>query len=111
MNTQKIGFLVDSGSDVPLEIIEKAKAILGKVGLSEKLTNYPCELSGGQKQRVSIARALMLEPEVLFFDEPTSALDPELTGVILKVIRALASENITMIIVTHEIEFVRNVSD
>lgn len=92
------------------EIIEKAKAILGKVGLSEKLTNYPCELSGGQKQRVSIARALMLEPEVLFFDEPTSALDPELTGEILKVIKSLAEENMTMVIVTHEMSFAKAVS-
>ena len=92
------------------EIIEKAKAIIGKVGLSEKLTNYPCELSGGQKQRVSIARALMLEPEVLFFDEPTSALDPELTGEILKVIKSLAEENMTMVIVTHEMSFAKAVS-
>lgn len=92
------------------EIIEKAKVILGKVGLSEKLTNYPCELSGGQKQRVSIARALMLEPEVLFFDEPTSALDPELTGEILKVIKSLAEENMTMVIVTHEMSFAKAVS-
>mgnify|MGYP003294198570 FL=1 len=92
------------------EIIEKAKVILGKVGLSEKLENYPCELSGGQKQRVSIARALMLEPEVLFFDEPTSALDPELTGEILKVIKSLAEENMTMVIVTHEMSFAKAVS-
>jgi polar amino acid transport system ATP-binding protein len=92
------------------EIIGKAKIILGKVGLSEKLENYPCELSGGQKQRVSIARALMLEPEVLFFDEPTSALDPELTGEILKVIKSLAEENMTMVIVTHEMSFAKAVS-
>lgn len=92
------------------EIIEKAKEILGKVGLSEKLTNYPCELSGGQKQRVSIARALMLEPRVLFFDEPTSALDPELTGEILKVIKSLADEKMTMVIVTHEMSFAKAVS-
>ncbi len=92
------------------EITEKAKEILGKVGLSEKLTNYPCELSGGQKQRVSIARALMLEPRVLFFDEPTSALDPELTGEILKVIKSLADENMTMVIVTHEMSFAKAVS-
>ena len=75
------------------EIEEKAAEILKKVGLSDKLENYPCELSGGQKQRVSIARALMLEPKVLFFDEPTSALDPELTGEILKVIKSLAEES------------------
>ncbi len=92
------------------EIVEKAKGILSKVGLSEKLTNYPCELSGGQKQRVSIARALMLEPQVLFFDEPTSALDPELTGEILKVIKSLAEENMTMVIVTHEMSFAKAVS-
>ena len=93
------------------EIRQNAEQILARVGLSEKLENYPCELSGGQKQRVSIARALALKPRILFFDEPTSALDPELTGEILKVIRALALENITMIIVTHEIDFARNVSD
>ncbi len=92
------------------EIEEKAKSILAKVGLSEKLNNYPCELSGGQKQRVSIARALMLEPEVLFFDEPTSALDPELTGEILKVIKSLADEKVTMVIVTHEMSFAKAVS-
>lgn len=93
------------------EIDKKAHDILAKVGLSEKLNNYPCELSGGQQQRVSIARALMLDPKVLFFDEPTSALDPELTGEILKVIKSLAAKNTTMIIVTHEIEFARNVAD
>ena len=93
------------------EIRQNAEEILARVGLSDKLENYPCELSGGQKQRVSIARALALKPRILFFDEPTSALDPELTGEILKVIRALATENITMIIVTHEIDFASNVSD
>ena len=92
------------------EIEAKAKEILAKVGLSDKLENYPCELSGGQKQRVSIARALMLEPKVLFFDEPTSALDPELTGEILKVIKGLAEENTTMVIVTHEMSFAKAVS-
>ena len=92
------------------EIIEKAKEILSKVGLSDKLESYPCELSGGQKQRVSIARALMLEPKVLFFDEPTSALDPELTGEILKVIKSLAEEKTTMVIVTHEMSFAKAVS-
>ena len=81
------------------------------MGLSDKLTNYPCQLSGGQKQRVSIARALALKPRILFFDEPTSALDPELTGEILKVIKQLAAQNITMVIVTHEIDFAKNVSD
>ena len=93
------------------EIEKNAKEILNSVGLSEKLSNYPCELSGGQKQRVSIARALALKPRILFFDEPTSALDPELTGEILKVMRSLAAEHMTMIIVTHEINFAYNVSD
>ncbi len=92
------------------EIEAKAKELLAKVGLSEKLKNYPCELSGGQKQRVSIARALMLEPKVLFFDEPTSALDPELTGEILKVIKSLAEDKTTMVIVTHEMSFAKAVS-
>ena len=92
------------------EIEEKAKVLLAKVGLSEKLGNYPCELSGGQKQRVSIARALIMEPKVLFFDEPTSALDPELTGEILKVIKGLAEEKVTMVIVTHEMSFAKAVS-
>ena len=85
--------------------------LIERVGLSDKINNYPCELSGGQQQRVSIARALALNPKILLFDEPTSALDPELTGEILKVIRALAEQNMTMIIVTHEIGFARNVSD
>lgn len=93
------------------EIEENAKALLSRVGLSDRMNNYPCQLSGGQQQRVSIARALALNPKVLFFDEPTSALDPELTGEILKVIRDLASKQTTMVIVTHEIEFARNVSD
>ena len=93
------------------EIEEKAYSLLEKVGLTEKAKAYPCELSGGQKQRVSIARALCLSPKILFFDEPTSALDPELTGEILKVIRSLAAENMTMVIVTHEMNFARDVSD
>lgn len=93
------------------EIEKNAKELLDRVGLSEKLDSYPCQLSGGQQQRVSIARALALSPKVLFFDEPTSALDPELTGEILKVIRDLAAKNVTMVIVTHEIEFAKNVSD
>ncbi len=93
------------------EIDLKAKAVIKKMGLEDKMGNYPCELSGGQKQRVSIARAMALEPKILFFDEPTSALDPELTGEILKVIRELAEENMTMVIVTHEMTFAKEVSD
>ena len=81
------------------------------MGLAAKANSYPCELSGGQQQRVSIARALALNPEVLFFDEPTSALDPELTGEILKVIKSLAKEKMTMVIVTHEMAFARDVAD
>ncbi|MBE7029981.1 MAG: amino acid ABC transporter ATP-binding protein [Ruminococcaceae bacterium] len=92
-------------------IEDEAKEILDRVGLSDKLEHYPCELSGGQQQRVSIARALALKPKILFFDEPTSALDPELTGEILKVIKTLAQQNITMVIVTHEIGFAKHVSD
>lgn len=93
------------------EIREKAESLLKKVGLADKKDAYPCELSGGQKQRVSIARALCLSPRVLFFDEPTSALDPELTGEILKVIKSLAADNMTMVIVTHEMKFAHDVSD
>ena len=89
----------------------EAKALLSRVGLEEKMSNYPCELSGGQQQRVAIARALALSPDILCFDEPTSALDPELTGEVLKVIKDLRNEGRTMIIVTHEMEFARNVSD
>ena len=92
-------------------ITAKAEDLLSRVGLSEKKDAYPCELSGGQQQRVAIARALMLEPEILCFDEPTSALDPELTGEVLRVIKALAAEKHTMVIVTHEMEFARAVSD
>ena len=90
---------------------EEARALLQKVGLAERADAYPCELSGGQQQRVAIARALAMQPDVLFFDEPTSALDPELTGDILKVIRDLAEEHMTMVIVTHEMAFARDVSD
>lgn len=90
---------------------EKATELLNKMGLSEKADSYPFELSGGQQQRVSIARALALNPEVLFFDEPTSALDPELTGQVLKVIKELADDNMTMVIVTHEMAFARDVAN
>ena len=93
------------------EIDTIAKSYLAKVGLSDKLDNYPCELSGGQQQRVSIARALAMNPQILFFDEPTSALDPELTGEILKTIRQLAEDKMTMVIVTHEMNFAKDVSD
>lgn len=93
------------------EAEREAKALLEKVGLGEKADAYPCELSGGQQQRVAIARALAMQPYILFFDEPTSALDPELIGEILKVIRNLAEEKMTMVIVTHEIAFARDVSD
>lgn len=86
-------------------------ALLRRLGLEDKADAYPHQLSGGQSQRVSIARALALKPKILFFDEPTSALDPELTGEVLKVIRSLADMNITMIIVTHEMEFARDLSD
>ena len=93
------------------EVYQEARALLAKMGLSDKGNAYPCQLSGGQQQRVSIARALAMNPDILFFDEPTSALDPELTGEILKVIKDLAAEHMTMVIVTHEMSFARNVSD
>jgi len=93
------------------EAVELAKELLEQFGLSDKADAYPCELSGGQQQRVSIARALALKPKILFFDEPTSALDPELTGEVLKVIKQLAEEKMTMIIVTHEMQFAKEVSD
>ena len=94
------------------ELIEKnAEELLVKTGLTDKKNAYPCELSGGQCQRVAIARALALNPKILCFDEPTSALDPELTGEVLKVIRSLADEKHTIIIVTHEMGFAKNVSD
>lgn len=92
-------------------IKEKALSLLKDVGLENKKDAYPCELSGGQQQRVAIARALALSPDILCFDEPTSALDPELTGEVLKVIKQLAEEKMTMVIVTHEMEFARAVSD
>ena len=93
------------------EIEANAKRLIERVGLSEKINNYPCELSGGQQQRVAIARALALNPDILCFDEPTSALDPELTGEVLKVIKGLKNGDSTMIVVTHEMGFAREVSD
>ena len=97
--------------DTPENNKAKALKLLEEVGLSEKANNYPCELSGGQQQRVAIARALAMDPEILCFDEPTSALDPELTGEVLKVIRSLADGHMTMIVVTHEMSFAKDVSD
>ena len=93
------------------DITAKAKTLLEQVGLSHKANSYPCQLSGGQQQRVAIARALAMSPEVLCFDEPTSALDPELTGEVLRVIRGLKDGGNTMIVVTHEMDFARNVAD
>lgn len=93
------------------EVVKEARELLAKMGLSDKENAYPCQLSGGQCQRVAIARALALNPKILFFDEPTSALDPELTGEVLKVIRSLADLQITMVIVTHEMSFARDISD
>ena len=93
------------------EIKSEAEDLLNQMGLSERMDNYPHQLSGGQQQRVAIARALALKPDILCFDEPTSALDPELTGEVLKVIKELAEKKMTMIIVTHEMSFARDVSD
>ena len=92
-------------------VYQEARELLKKMGLADKADAYPCQLSGGQCQRVAIARALALNPKILFFDEPTSALDPELTGEVLKVIRTLAEQKTTMIIVTHEMAFARDVAD
>lgn len=97
--------------EAPVQVSEKSREMLRKVGLSDKAEVYPGSLSGGQKQRVAIARALMMNPEIMLFDEPTSALDPELTGEVLQVIRQLAEEHMTMIIVTHEMSFARDVAD
>ena len=93
------------------EVYAEAKELLAKMGLSDKADAYPCQLSGGQCQRVAIARALALNPKILYFDEPTSALDPELTGEVLKVIKSLADLHIAMVIVTHEMNFAREISD
>ena len=101
--------LLNKGTDE--EIKAKALALIDRVGLSDKVENYPCQLSGGQQQRVAMARALCMNPDILCFDEPTSALDPELTGEVLKVIKGLKDSDSTMIVVTHEMEFAKNVSD
>lgn len=101
----------DEKKAVLAEIDENSRRLIDTVGLSSKLGSYPCELSGGQQQRVAIARALALDPDILCFDEPTSALDPELTGEVLRVIRELKSSDRTMIVVTHEMNFARGVSD
>ncbi|MDD4715342.1 MAG: amino acid ABC transporter ATP-binding protein [Oscillospiraceae bacterium] len=106
-------------TEAPMAVLKKSREeaestamnLLGKMGLADKATQYPYQLSGGQQQRVSITRAMALSPEILFFDEPTSALDPELTGEVLKVIRGLAEEHMTMVIVTHEMAFARDVAD
>ncbi len=95
----------------PEEVEAQARALIERVGLSDKISSYPCELSGGQQQRVAIARALALKPDILCFDEPTSALDPALTGEVLRVIKGLKSKDSTMIVVTHEMEFAKSVSD
>lgn len=97
--------------EILAEIEQKGKALLDQMGLADRMTHYPHQLSGGQQQRVAIARALALSPDILCFDEPTSALDPELTGEVLKVIRGLAEQKTTMIIVTHEMAFARDVAD
>ena len=99
------------GGRAEKEVRQEAMALLAKMGLEDKADAYPFQLSGGQQQRVSIARALAMKPRILFFDEPTSALDPELTGEILKVIQDLAAEHMTMVVVTHEMAFARDVSD
>ena len=95
----------------PAEAEEKAEALLRRVGLSEKADAYPSQLSGGQKQRIAIIRALAMDPEIMLFDEPTSALDPEMVGEVLDVMKELASENMTMVVVTHEMGFAREVAD
>ena len=101
----------DKKEELYEEITKNAKSLLERAGLADKFGNYPCELSGGQQQRVAICRALALNPEIMLFDEPTSALDPEITNEVLKVIKSLADDNMTMVIVTHEMAFAMNVSD
>ena len=100
-----------TGAETKAQILEAGKELLNQMGLSDRAGHYPHQLSGGQQQRVAIARALAMRPDILCFDEPTSALDPELTGEVLRVIRELASQKTTMIIVTHEMNFARDVSD
>ncbi len=102
---------IQVGGLSPTEARDLAFELLAKIGLSDKADAYPFQLSGGQSQRVAIARALAMKPDILFFDEPTSALDPELTGEVLKVIRTLAAEHMTMMVVTHELSFARDVAD
>ena len=97
--------------DTPENIEKHARALIERVGLTDRIEHYPCQLSGGQQQRVAIARALAMNPDILCFDEPTSALDPELTGEVLKVIQNLKSADSTMIVVTHEMNFAKNISD
>lgn len=99
------------GIDTAENITARATELIKRVGLADKMNSYPCELSGGQQQRVAIARALALDPDILCFDEPTSALDPELTGEVLRVIKSLKEQDRTMLIVTHEMEFAKNVAD
>lgn len=99
------------GIDTAENITARATKLIKRVGLADKMNSYPCELSGGQQQRVAIARALALDPDILCFDEPTSALDPELTGEVLRVIKSLKEQDRTMLIVTHEMEFAKNVAD
>ncbi len=101
----------ENKKEILAEIEKKAKALMEKSGLALKYDSYPCELSGGQQQRVAICRALAMEPKIMLFDEPTSALDPEITNEVLKVIKSLADEGMTMIIVTHEMYFAKNISD
>lgn len=108
---QNICFPLEIAGTSKADAEKRAKELLEIVGLSDRAGNYPSQLSGGQQQRVAIARALAMDPQILFFDEPTSALDPELTGEVLKVIKKLAEEHMTMVIVTHEMAFARAVSD
>ena len=111
--------VIENVMEAPIRVLGKSKeeaksdaiALLKKMSLENRMDAYPCNLSGGQQQRVSIARALAMKPDILFFDEPTSALDPELTAEILKVIKSLAADHMTMVIVTHEMKFAYNVSD